>query len=150
MRHHAEKNEYKKLNKKYSTLHLKQYLNKKEIKYLEDLLEGNVKPKNKSEKDLLTLWNKNLPLAEYADRIRTSIKRVNKVDDVVSDTEKVWSKVIVTPKEKSEFRDDKVPVELTYWKNDDRLMVVGIGGIHLTYVDVENIKNKVEEYLAKN
>lgn len=147
MRHYTEKNEYKELNKKYSTLHLKQYLNKKGIEYLEDLLEANVKPKNKSEKDLLTLWDKNLPLVEYADRIRSSLKKVNKVVELKDNDEKVWAKVLVTPKEKSEYREDTIPVELTYWKNKDKLIVVGIGGVHLTYVDVENIKNKVESKL---
>ena len=150
MRHYTEKNEYTILNSKYSTLHLKQYLGEKEIAHLESLLEGKKEPKNNSEKDLLKLWDKDLLLLEYADRVRSSLKKVNKVVELTEGEDKVWAKVIVAPKEKSEFRDDKVPVELTYSKNDDRMTVVGIGGVHLTYVDVENIKNKVEEYLSKN
>lgn len=145
MRHYTERNEYKKLNEKYSTLHLKQYLTEKEIKHLESLLEGKKEPKNNSEKDLLKLWNKDLPLIEYADRVRSSLKKVNKVIELKDDKDKVWAKVIVTPKEKSEYREDSVPVELTYWKNEDKLIVVGVGGVHLTHVDVENIKKKVEE-----
>lgn len=145
MRHYTEKNEYKKLNEKYSTLHLKQYLTAKEIKYLESLLEGKKEPKNNSEKDLLKLWDKDLPLLEYADRVRSSLKKVNKVIELKEDKDKVWAKVIVTPKEKNEYREDSVPVELTYWKNENKLIVVGVGGVHLTHVDVENIKKKVEE-----
>lgn len=145
MRHYTETNSYQVLNERYSTLHLKQYLSDKEISYMESLLENKRKPKNESEKKLLELWDKNLPLIEYVDRIRSNIKGISKINIITNNKELIEATYIVKTKEPFYEDRDTFDSRIIIYKKEDRLIIESIGGVHLTYVDSEKIKNKVEE-----
>ena len=148
-RHYTEKNEYPILNSRYSTLHLKQYLDEKEIAYLEKLLTKK-NPKNKSEEELLKLWDKNIRLFDYTDRIKTNIKKINKVEILGENKKEIRARVHLTPKGtyytvgKYSTEVNKCICEGTFDKKKLAYTVATMPGtLHLTYVDAEKIWDAV-------
>lgn len=149
MRHYTEKNEYPILNSRYSTMHLKQYLDEKELAYLEKLLTKK-NPKNRSEEELLKLWDKNIRLFDYTDRIKSNIKKITKVEILGETKKEVKARVHFTPKE-MQYSTGKYSTEIkkyvcegTFDKKKLAYTVAAIpGGLHLTYVDAEKIWDAV-------
>lgn len=149
-RHYTEKNEYPILNSRYSTLHLKQYLDEKDIKYLEKLLK-NKNPKNKSEEELLKLWDCDfIELYSFTDRIKSNIKKIGKVEILTENKETVVANVLFTSKDKYYEGNDKFIASGKF--NRKRLeytLSTTPGGIHLTYVDAEKLWKAVNDKAGK-
>lgn len=155
-RHYTDENKYPKLNERYSTLHLKQYLDEDDILRMEKILETG-EYDNKSEKEILDLWDKDLPLLEYCDRIRSTIARVMNIRILKEEGNKVYAKVdlktkvpfYVSPDGKEELKFCECDVTIDKTRDDFLEGTLHNGGVHLTWVDYENIANAIKNKLDK-
>lgn len=153
-RHYSEQNKYPTLNSRYSTLHLQQYLTDNEINHFEKLVSGKIKPKHRMEQSILDLWDDNLPLRDYCERITSNIKQVNKVVinaiERVDDDLEVRGTVTVTTKEAAIDDQDKFVLDVVTYINKDAYYGSSPACVRLTYVDIMKIKDKIVKEVEKS